>query len=319
MRPLGQMLRAIPRLLRATCVYPTDVGLCSDAVRVLAKAAQKVSAVVPDATKHVVNRSRAVAKRVRAIGRSLRKRTGEAKAAVQALTEEAATQVASSLGESRKLLAQAKASKLTTEGVSDKARAKAIATLERNIALSTKVTTQIKMRFAGEKIPDRLVSLFDPDARPVRRGKLANPTEFGYVVQLAEVTSSTKPGTPSLLLPPKLQPGSTHENTLLPGSVAELDTLGIKLREASFDAVLPGSPPRPPFLGWSGSSSRGRRPTPDHSAPAGAWPSTGCEGRIAHAKREYHAGRCRLKGTQGARIWESWAVFDYDVDTVARM
>jgi len=45
----------------------------------------------------------------------------------------------------------------------------------------------------------------------------------------------------------------------------------------------------------------------------------GCEGRISHMKRGYHAGRCRLRGEQGARIWESWAVLCYDIDTVARM
>src|SRR6266511_1496587 len=232
-----------PRALRADSTvahsdirYPTDVGLCADAVRVLAKAARKVSAAVPDATKHVVNRSRAVQKRVRSIGRSLRKRTGEAKEAVQVLTEEAAAQVSSSLREYRKLLAEAKASTATAEGVSEKARVKAIAKLEEWIALSCRVVDQVRMRFAGEKIEGRLVSLFDPDARPVRRGKLSAPTEFGYVVQLAEVTSSTKPGATALLVPPKLAAGSTHENTLLPATAAEIAGLGIRLREASFDA-----------------------------------------------------------------------------------
>ena len=177
------------------------------------------------------------------------------------------------------------------------------------------------MRFAGEKIEGRLVSLFDPDARPVRRGKLSNPNEFGYVMQLAEVTSSTKPGTPSLLLPPKLQPGSTHENTLLAESVGELDILGIAVREGSFDAgftrvateeALPGLE----RICISGSatntgSQRTRRRLAKYRV--------GCEGRIAHAKREYHAGRCRLKGVEGARIWESWVAFRHDVDAVARM
>jgi IS5 family transposase len=45
----------------------------------------------------------------------------------------------------------------------------------------------------------------------------------------------------------------------------------------------------------------------------------GCEGRISHLKRNYAAGRSRFKGTQGARIWESWAVLAYDLDTVARL
>ena len=36
-------------------------------------------------------------------------------------------------------------------------------------------------------------------------------------------------------------------------------------------------------------------------------------------KREYAAGRARLKGKQGARIWESWSTLAYDLDTVAGM
>ncbi|MEA2588535.1 MAG: hypothetical protein QOH66_1462 [Actinomycetota bacterium] len=314
-------LRADSTVAEADIRYPTDIGLCADAVRVLAKAARRVRAAIPDATKHVVNRSRAVGKRVRAIGRSLRKRTGEAKAAVQTLTEEAATQVRTSLGESTKLLAQAKASTATAEGVSPRARAKAVKKLEGWIVLSGRVVDQIRMRFAGEKIPDRLVSLFDSDARPVRRGKAAKPNEFGYVVQLTEVTTSTKPGTPSLLLPPKLAAGSTPENTLLPQSVAELNGLGIRVREASFDAgftrkateeALPGL--ERIFIAGdknNAGSQRTRRRLAKYRV--------GCEGRIAHHKREHQGGRCRLKGTVGARIWQSWAALSYDIDTVAGM
>jgi len=314
-------LRADSTVAAADIRYPTDVGLCADAVRVLAKAARKVSAAVPDATKHVVNRSRAVQKRVRAIGRSLRKRTGEAKAAVQTLTEEAAARVSSSLRESTILLAQAKASTATAEGVSKKARARAIARLEGWIGRSRRVVDQVRMRFAGEKIENRLVSLFDPDARPVRRGKLSAPNEFGYVVQLAEVTSSTKPGTTALLLPPKLAAGSTNENTLLPATAAEIAGLGIRLREASFDAgftrvatekALPGL--ERIFISGSPSNTGSHR-TRRRLAKF----RVGSEGRISHFKREYHGGRSRLRGDQGARIWESWAVLAYDIDTVARM
>lgn len=34
-------------------------------------------------------------------------------------------------------------------------------------------------RLAGEPIEDRLVSIFDPDARPLRNGKPGKPTELG--------------------------------------------------------------------------------------------------------------------------------------------
>jgi hypothetical protein len=34
----------------------------------------------------------------------------------------------------------------------------------------------------------------------------------------------------------------------------------------------------------------------------------GSEGRIAHLKHQYAAGRSRLRGTERARIWENWSV-----------
>ena len=53
---------------------------------------------------------------------------------------------------------------------------------------------EITKRVTGEKITNRLISLWDPDARPIRKGKLGKPTEFGYVDQLCEITANTKTG-----------------------------------------------------------------------------------------------------------------------------
>ena len=82
---------------------------------------------------------------------------------------------------------------------------------------------QIKQRIAGEKITDRLISLSDPDARPIRKGKLGKPNEFGYVAQIAEVTPNTKRGARGLILPAASLPGNPGENQLLPQTVTELD------------------------------------------------------------------------------------------------
>ena len=165
--------------------------------------------------------------------------------------------------------------------------------------------------------------MFDTDARPVRRGKLAKPTEFGYVVQLTEVTQSTKRGVPALVLPPKLEAGSTHENALLPETAAELASLGVTVNEATFDAGFlrsrteealeqAGSPEV--FIAGDAHNAGSRR-----TRRRRAKFRVGCEGRISHLKRGYGGGRCRLKGTEGARIWEGWAVLAYDLDTVAKL
>jgi transposase, IS5 family len=300
--------------------YPTDTGLALDAVRVLARAARKVAAAVPKVSAHVRDRSRAVGLRMRALTRTLRRRSGEAKADLRRLTEAAATQVKASVCEADKMLAQAKRSRSRSRSVSPKARAQAIAALAEIIALARKVIEQVAQRFAGEKITSRLVSLFDTEARPIRRGKLDRPNEFGYVVQLAEVTANTKPGARGIVLPPKLEAGSTHENALLPSTVAELKRLGIKIKEAAFDAGFLRDKTEHVLAGVSvfivgSTDNAGSRRTRRRLARY----RVGAEGRISHLKREYRAGRPRLKGKQGARIWESWSTLAYDLDTVASM
>ena len=310
-------LRVDSTVTEADIRYPTDSRLCADAVRVVIRAARRLQGAVPAASLHVRDRSRAVGQRLRSLGRTLTRRTGEAKRSVQRLTEEAAAQVRATVREARALTAQARRSRAP-------ARRAATRELERVTALAERVVEQIRQRFAGEKIEGRLVSFFDTDARPVRRGKLAQPTEFGYVVQLAELTPHTKRGARGLLLPPKLRAGSAHENTLLPGTADELVGLGLRPIEASFDAgfgtvVTPATMarvnPKMDLFIAGNTANPGSRRTRRRRARY----RVGCEGRIAHLKREYGAGRSRLKGESGARIWEGWAVFAYDVDTAAAL
>jgi hypothetical protein len=64
----------------------------------------------------------------------------------------------------------------------------------------------------GEPITDRIVSLSDPDAPPIRKGKLGKPNEFGYVIQLAELTQNTRRGARGLILP-AVTPRGTRART----------------------------------------------------------------------------------------------------------
>ena len=87
-----------------------------------------------------------------------------------------------SVKEARRLAAVARR---RARGRGAKAKLKAAAALEELADRCEKVAGQIKQRVAGEPIRDRIVSLSDPDARPIRKGKLGKPNEFGYVTQLA--------------------------------------------------------------------------------------------------------------------------------------
>ena len=125
-----------------------------------------------------------------------------------------------------------------------KAKLKAAARMEELADRCEKVARQIKQRVAGEPIKDRLVSLADPDARPIRKGKLGKPNEFGYVTQLAEVTENTKRGARGLIVPSATAIGNPSEDTLLPHTVAELKRLGISPREVALDGGFNVGPTR---------------------------------------------------------------------------
>src|SRR6266511_6029105 len=81
--------------------------------------------------------------------------------------------------------------------------------LQRLTAHREKVVEQIRKRLAGAPVRDRLVSLFDPHARPLRTGTLGKPSEFGSLEQLAEATPHSKPGRRGCILPPASAPGQS--------------------------------------------------------------------------------------------------------------
>ena len=77
--------------------------------------------------------------------------------------------------------------------------------------------------------------MFDPDARPIRKGKLRAPTEFGYVFQFAEITENTRRGARGLPLHAATQPGNAAEDTLLTTTAGELDRPGLTPRDVALD------------------------------------------------------------------------------------
>jgi IS5 family transposase len=121
---------------------------------------------------------------------------------VLALTAETGKLLEQSIREARTLAATGRR---RARGRGARAKLRAAHQLEELADRCEKVTEQINKRVKGEKITDRLVSLWDPDARPIRKGKLSRPTEFGYVDQLCEITPHTKKGARGFILPPKSQ------------------------------------------------------------------------------------------------------------------
>ena len=186
-------------VVEADIRYPTDSGLAADGIRALAREARKLATKIGAKRTAVRDRSHAAGRRLRALTRSVRRRSGQAKEEVLELTKQTGQLLARSVKEARRLAADAKR---RARGRGAQAKLKAARKLEELADRCEKVVEQITKRVNGEKITDRLISLWDPDARPIRKGKLSQPNQFGYVDQLCEITANTKPGARGFILPP---------------------------------------------------------------------------------------------------------------------
>jgi IS5 family transposase len=313
----ARAVRIDSTVIEADVTYPTDAGLAAHGVRALAREGRKLAALVGERKRRVRDRSRAIGRVLRAVTRTIRRRSGEAKSEVLRLTARTGELLEQSIAETRRLAAIARR---RARGRGAKAKLRAAARLEQLADRCEKVASQIKQRVAGEPIKDRLISLSDPDARPIRKGKLGKPNEFGYVTQLAEVTENTKRGARGLILPSATAPGNPAEDTLLPQTVAELKRLEISPREVALDGGFNVGPtghalsdlaPERVFI--SGRQQPGSRRTQRRLQRY----RTGAEGRISHLKRSYGMDRSRLKGDEGQQIWTGWAILAYNADTLA--
>jgi transposase, IS5 family len=134
------------------------------------------------------------------------------------------------------------------------------------------------------------------------------------------VTENTKPGARGLILPASSTLGNPSENTLLPGTVGELQRLGISPREVALDGGFMLDPTTNALADLTVKQVfiAGRQePASRYTRRRLARYRTGAEGRISHLKRRYGLNRSRLKGDDGQQIWTEWGILAYNSDTLA--
>jgi transposase, IS5 family len=122
---------------------------------------------------------------------------GEAAAHGTELAETAATEAERLLANAKRALrrARTKAAELKASGEHDPAAGRRRGRLVRAVEDLTelldavrKIAAQTRQRLAGTTPAGatRRVSLHDPDARPIAKGRLGKPVEFGYKAQVAD-------------------------------------------------------------------------------------------------------------------------------------
>jgi transposase, IS5 family len=202
-------LRIDTTVIAADIDHPTDADLLEHAVRRLGGLVHRIHGRGAATRTAFRDRSRSAGRRLKQISRTLRRRTGQAPVEIDRLTAQVAAIARRALTQAERVGRNARRARAKRS--SDGRLRRLVERLEEATAATRRLLAQTRQRLAGNRvIGDRLVSLADPDARPIRKGKPGRPTEFGYTVLLAECergfiathrTHKGNPGDATQLLP----------------------------------------------------------------------------------------------------------------------
>jgi IS5 family transposase len=332
-------LRADTTVVPANVAYPTDSGLLAKAVRRIAATGRRIQAAGGAARTRVRDRSRSAGKRAHGIAAKLRLRGAqgreEAQAGVRRITGELADLAERAAADAQRLLAnarralrraQSKAADLAAAGSRDAAAgrrrgrlSRAVSDLADLLEVTRRIAGQTRQRLAGIT-PDgavRRVSLHDGDARPIAKGRLGKPVEFGYKAQVVDnddgivLDHTLKQGNPADA--PQLAPAVERVITRT-GRRPRTVTADRGYGEKGVDDDLYDLGVRTVVIPRKGRPGKNRQAAEHRRAfrRTVKW-RTGSEGRISTLKRGYGWDRTRLDGTEGARIWTGHGILAHNL------
>ena len=300
-------VRVDTTVVEADIKYPTDSGLLTAATGRIASRLRRLTRL---GVKIVyIDRTPQARAYQHSIGAWLRRRSDEAKVEVLVITGRLADLAEASVAEATKALHY-------------KARRRRVRRLLDELAVlierTVQVIAQARTRVEGGQ-PDgstRLVSLHEPDARPIRKGRLGKPVEFGYKAQVVDnpdgiiVDHSVHIGNPSdtdLIRP------AIDRITAQFGAPATV-TADRGYWDATIEADLTAVGVTTVVIPRTGKASQARAAIEhaDAFVDMVKW-RTGCEGRISHLKRDWAWRRTRLRGHAGVRIWCGHGVFGHNL------
>jgi IS5 family transposase len=312
----GRKLRVDTTVVEADIDYPTDADLLEQAVRKLGGLVRRLKGRGAASRTRFRDRGRAAGRRMKQLARTLRRRTGVAMGEVDRLTSEVAAIARQTLRDVQVVARTARRARRRRPG--DGRLGRLVDELEETIAATGRLLTQTDQRLAGNRvIPDRLVSLSDPDARPIRKGKPRHPTQFGYSLLLTEDERG-------FIADHQLQQGNPPDAAqLVPAVQRVIAVTGWPPATVVADRGF-GTAANDQAVEALGVKRVGlqRNGTPGKARLAVErtrrfrrlrnW-RVGVEARISHLKRTFGLRRTRLRRLRGARTWVGLGIFAYNL------
>jgi len=338
-------VRVDTTVVPSNVAYPTDSGLLAKAIRRIATTSRRIQAAGGGTRTKVRDRSRSASKRAHAIGAKLRMRSAagkdEAQAAVRRVTGELAGLAETAAKDAGRLLVNAKralrrarakakeqqvnGSRVAAAGRRRGRLARAVDDLSELVAASRQITAQTRQRLAGvtPSGATRKVSLHDPNARPIAKGRLGKPVEFGHKAQVVDNEDG-------IVLDHTVEQGNPADAAQLAPAVERvIKRTGRKPHtvtadrgygEKQVDDDLHDLGIRHVVIPRKGKPSAARRAEEHRRAfrRTVKW-RTGSEGRISTLKRQYGWDRTRIDSTEGARIWTGHGVLAHNLVKISAL
>ena len=318
-------VRADTTVIEADVAYPTDSGLLARGVARMSALTKRLRGLGFASRTRFRDRTRSMRRRAHNIGAWLRRRTEVAKHEVYAITADMAGLTDAAVGEARAVVRNARrALRIKGSEASGVARA-AVAELEQVADLVERIAAQTRTRLGGEAVPGatRVVSLHDRDARPIVKGRLGRPVEFGYLAQVVDNRDG-------IVVDHDVHIGNPPDAPLLAPAIARIKArFGRAPRavaadrgygEAAVDDALTSSGVHRVAIPRRGRPGVARQ-TIERARPFRhlvKW-RTGIEGRISHLKHGYCWNRTRLDGIDGARMWCGLGVLAHNAVKIAAL
>ena len=322
-------VRADTTVVPAAVAYPTDSGLLAKAVGQMSRTVKQVKAAGGATRTRSRDRRRGAGRRARAIAGKLKLRGAqqrdEAQATVARITGELADLAQTAIREAEAVIRNGKRACRRAAGHRKGQLRRALNDLQTIIERASRVVIQTRSRLGGvmPESATRLVSLHDPDARPIRKGRLGIPVEFGYKAQVVDnddgviLDHNVEIGNPADA--PQLAP-AIERITRRTGTAPRAVTADRGYGEARVENDLHDLGVRAVAIPRKSKPSAARREIEHRRAfrEKVKW-RTGSEGRINHIKRSYGWNRTELVGIAGARTWCGHGVLAHNLVKIATL
>jgi IS5 family transposase len=319
----GHKLRTDTTAVESNVHYPTDSSLLGDGIRVLSRSLERIAAECKDGALNVVNHGRAVKYRLLEISRAAKSLTATNRQRLQESYSKLLALTRGVMRQAGQTLQRWKSGKLKVVGNLLQVEIQA-ARLRHFVPLVEKVIAQTKERVWGgnTRVPDKVLSLFEPHTQVIRKGKAHKPNEFGRLVRIDEVENGIVSGYQVL----EGNPDDTR--SWLPALEQHQACFGHAPRMATADrgffsaqnereaATLGVAKVALPARGRL-SKERTKRQKQRWFKRALRW-RAGCEATISSLKHGFSMRRATYKGERGFQRYVGWTAITKNLFSIAR-